>query len=81
MPKHRTPDQSGLPRSRGEVRPPRCRARGARVRAAGYGAVARKVGVEFRLPGAEMMSYNGTTWWPLGPLSGPADGPSAQLDI
>jgi hypothetical protein len=40
-----------------------------------------KVGMEFRLPGAEMMSYNRTTWWPLGPLSGPADGPSSQLDI
>jgi hypothetical protein len=44
-------------------------------------AVDWKVGVEFRLPNAEMMSYNGATWWTLGPLSGPADGPSAQPDI
>jgi hypothetical protein len=51
------------------------------MRAVEHSAVARKAGVEFRLPDAERMSYNGSTKWTLGPLSGPADGPSAQLDI
>ena len=51
------------------------------MRAVEHSVVARKVGVGYRLPDAERMSYNGAIQWTLGPLSGPADGPSAQLNI